>query len=653
VPVVTFADLEAGKLVPAVLGDRLLVVGPEQDDPRSDAHAASLAAALSATLAGGGRAPTPWWVSLLVVLGLGAAGWLGHRRGGSRWAFIASLAGLPILFGLQLAGVLGLRASLLPLASLLGAGAAAAVVVSLPLLARAWAGMGRTRELIDRAGRIGVRAEDDLAPGPFFQRVARLAEQCHPADLVLVAELCPRQWHLRFWQNDRVDDRVVRERRRDVRRTPYCDEDGVHRIHVVRGFLVMKDVPVVVVPLQAVGELEGYVFFCGEQAEASHRADPAATERLARELGLVLRHRRLALAGEGAPAAEPPRARRDAIAPAPLARTAQVVLGDMELFASILRNSPVEVLYADSFGEIRLLGGGVEATLGELGITVPAESSTPLPAGSLTLARVLVAATGRSPQQIASSMAQLLEGRDGICLEVPARESIQPLSLSVRPIRRLDRGIDYLAGYVATFMARGVEAPASNVVSLAGADPIQSFSLSEAVVDVAQQVTRTARRPVRVAASRGAAYALARRGSLLRALERFLGEAVRASSGDPPVVRVRERRGRAEIQLLDLQLGVPIAVVERVLQAPDLPPKGLEGLGRLAQVIEDCHGRIKVRGGRGLGLVLVIGLPRARPVISKSDAVGLASEQPLASDLPLASGFPALSEYPPDDGEES
>ncbi|WP_437830381.1 hypothetical protein [Sorangium sp. So ce1153] len=60
----------------------------------------------------------------------------------------------------------------------------------------------RAAEHIQRAALFRTQGVHTLPDEEFWPRVARLAEQAHPADLVLVAELPAGSWHLRFW-NDR------------------------------------------------------------------------------------------------------------------------------------------------------------------------------------------------------------------------------------------------------------------------------------------------------------------------------------------------------------------------------------------------------------------------------------------------------------------
>ena len=140
-------------------------------------------------------------------------------------------------------------------------------------------------------------------------KIASLAEQWHPANVVLVAQLPARQWHLKFWNYGSAGEELIDERRRDIRRTPYCDEQGVPTIRVVRNYLVMKEMPVLVVPLMALGEIEGYVFLCGDRAETAHRSDPSIAARLSTELGLIMRRRRLGRASLTELSVDGPRAK--------------------------------------------------------------------------------------------------------------------------------------------------------------------------------------------------------------------------------------------------------------------------------------------------------------------------------------------------------
>src|SRR5262249_44293560 len=127
----------------------------------------------------------------------------------------------------------------------------------------------------------------------------------------------------------------VAEQNRDVRRPPYATPEGVPITSVSRAFLASGQ-PAVIVPMIALGAIEGYLFLCGKTAERAHRADPDRATRLADELALILRGRRLSPSG-------------DTLDPATL--------------EAFLQDAPVPLLYADALGSIRAMSNGLAERL--------------------------------------------------------------------------------------------------------------------------------------------------------------------------------------------------------------------------------------------------------------------------------------------------
>src|SRR6185436_4830652 len=158
-------------------------------------------------------------------------------------------------------------------------------------------------------------------------------------------------------------------------------------IRVVRNYLVMKEMPVLVVPLLALGEIEGYVFLCGDRAESAHKADPSTAARLSVELGLLMRRRRLGRASLTELSVDAPLTSKGG---GELASGAQVVNDEMELLDAMVRDAPVGLMLADSFGHVRMLSREFASWLAAFGATLPALRDDALvPAGALTLANVL------------------------------------------------------------------------------------------------------------------------------------------------------------------------------------------------------------------------------------------------------------------------
>jgi hypothetical protein len=638
VPSMRMTDLRSGRLDTRLVSDRVVVVGLGGDGPGDGtSREAKAAATVDGLLDGGARAATPRWVAIALGGALGA--WMSialRRFGAARMVLALALAWLVLLLS-QLALASLFARSLLPLGTLLLASGTSIAALFVPRWLRSRRSVRRAHQLIDRAALFRARGLDDLKGAEFFLRVASLAKQCHPAEVVLVAELPAHKWHLRFWSGENL----IRERRRDVRRTPYCDEHGVPRIRVVRKYLDLPDMPVLVVPLIALGEIEGYVFLCGEQAEAAHAAEPRKAEVMANELALLLRRRRLQASDEDAGLA-PSDGARDGSMSAGLARAAGVILEDIDLFGAVLRDAPVGVLYADSFGHVRLVGREVASWLESFGAPLPSGSDPWLAPGALTLVQVIGAMTGAPPADSARWITELMAKPEGIELSVvtPEANGSRPVKLLARALRKHAAGVDVITGYVATVVAQGDTTPvavAANVIPFAAVDPLVAFPLAETCATTIHAAARAAGRSIEMVPCRTSAFAIGHKAALFGALSAFLADAAASAPADrKPIVSVREKSLRTELALVDLHLGVPRAALDRVLAAPDLPPPGLESLGRLVHAVEESHGTVRLRAETGWGVSVIISLLRARPTLVSQPTQGatviqLKSKPPRAS----------------------
>ncbi|WP_437810810.1 hypothetical protein [Sorangium sp. So ce1078] len=621
VPAVSLRDLADGQVPATALEGRVAVVGvgaggvpPQAVATSALPPAKGIAAVLGGLLDGGRRAAAPAWVPALFVLLAGGLVWLARRRHGS---LVATAALFIVTFALAAGqSVLAARAeaSLLPLPStLFGLAVAFAGVMILRGLA-VQRSVDRAAELIQRAALFRMQGVHTLPDEEFWPRVARLAEQAHPADLVLVAELPAGSWHLRFWNDQRGGESLVAERRHDVRRPPYSSDQGVPAVRLARRFLTKQDMPAVVVPLIAFGEIEGYVFFCGPVAESTFSREPERAEHVGRELALLLRRKRLARTAEAGAGGEGEG--RGGHSPADdLVEGARVALDDLQLFGSMLRNAPVGLLYADAFGDVRFVAPEFAKWLRARDVAVPAESaSAALPPGSLTLGDVLGAT---SASGAAVSLSSVMASDEGIELSVSAPE---PAVLSVRPLRRESDGSSWIAGYVAALIPVKQPAPVSgNVRPLAArdaTDPLCAFQLVDVVADAVASAARATGRAVRLEPIRGATHALGHRGELAQVLEAFLIDvASRGLPGHGPVVSVREAPQGVQLSILDVGfgLGLPESALQRVLTAPGAAPAGLEPLGRLILAVEDSHGQAELKTNDGWGITLTVTLLRAHP----------------------------------------
>ncbi len=421
VPTITLGDLRAGKLPASVLDGRVVVVGVE--DELGSAPATRVAAMLGGLLAGGAREEAPRWVGGALC---GAVGLLFHLagRGGARLARLALGAALAALVAGQILAVrLGL--GLLPPASLL---LGIAVATALPAAREALQWRSALRAARARAASSPAR-DTPREAGLRTPPLERLAAEAYPADLVLVAELPVGEWRLA------LHDPRVAEEERDVRRPPYATRDGVPVTQVSETFLG-SGAPAVIVPMVALGALEGYLFLCGAGAEQVHLADPDRAARLADELALMLRGRRLEQGEAGAP-------------PDP---------ADLAPLAAFIHDAPTPLLYADELGSVRLLSRSFAARLRALGASAAEGLLDPF---ALTLTEVICRLTGRGRDEATAAVMAALTRAEGASLLVDLEGTTHTLSL--RAVRRRRRGNSWSTGFAASLVEAGERALGGDV----------------------------------------------------------------------------------------------------------------------------------------------------------------------------------------------
>lgn len=637
VPSLRFDALASGRVPATVIAHRVAVVGIDDLSWQGSGlgRASTLqqiGGGLGAALDDGPRRTAPRWSALLAVIALGSMLAFAHLRRGLP-AALGVLVGAPLLLlaGNAIHAVLG-GAWVLPGVSI---GAGLAVCCATLLLPRAVAArraLVRATELMERAALIRTQSVHTIPEAEFWVRAASLAGQAHPCDGVLIAELPPHRWHLRFWPNGSMGENMVAERRRDIRRAPYCDDQGVPAIRLAHSFLAMKGVPALVVPLMAFGDVEGYVFLCGASAERAYVDQPELAERLGHDLGMLLRRRRLgSLREDDWRRTAGSLVRRPERHTATLIEGARVALDDLRLFDAALREAPVGLLFADAFADVRLVGREFARWLGALGINLPPGSAEgPLPAGQLGLARILSAATSDPTFSVARISRT---HKPAVCrFRVPGEGGIEhTLELSVRTLLGESEGTKSVVGYVASLLevedraqlAKSSPAPGGALVS-GPLDPSGSPGNGLAVLQVVELLTsaaftatRTTGRPVRVEPLRFSANAIGHGPALRRALEEFLVDAAeRCPAGRGPVLAVQERRHHLQVDIMDLALGLPEAAFKRAVKAPAAaPPEGLEAFARLVSAVDDSHGSVIVQGGEGWGVQVSLRLLRAKTPI--------------------------------------
>lgn len=438
----------------------------------------------------------------------------------------------------------------------------------------------------------GLSQESDAA---FWARLASRAAQAHPADEVLVAELPPFRWHLKIWAHGSVDESIIKERRRDIRRGPYSDDRGVPTTSLTRGYLCVKDWSAVLVPMIAEQDVEGYLMLLGPRAEAEYKRAPERADRVAGELAALAHRRRLALSGRSAAAEEPEQ----------LLEKTRGMLEELGLMTALFENAPVGLLYADSFGDVRLMGREIAGLLSGLGVDVPPSTDSGLlESGALPLSRILHAFSRDK------NLGDLSQGE----MRLDAEYHGGTVRLVAKAIYGKDGGLN---GYVAS------AAPVQEVQMVGGAeitqlpasrrDPLAVFSMTELMGDLLGEAEAMGETGVRLQTPRTHGTVVAHRESVRRALREFVLDVSARTVESRAVITIDDADGSVELKFLDVQLGVPAGAVRRALATPSIPPPGLGAVGQLAKSIEDSHGRVRVESDVDWGTTVTIEFVRARP----------------------------------------
>ncbi|MDX2055631.1 MAG: hypothetical protein SFV15_24730 [Polyangiaceae bacterium] len=625
VPRISLTDLREGRVEADVLKRRIALLS--LDDALIDGNhvnalgplSARVAASMAGAIEEGPREPAVFWQVALVAVGTGAfLLFLGRHR---RWRSLGHLPPLAIYLLLVSASLFGARGIgvLWPLPSL----GLALLVHTATLHAPRVFAQRRARSSAEKllaGATLGTPGTHALPDAEFFERLADRIAQSHPADAVLVAELPAFSWRLKVWPHGDLNESIIRERRRDVRRTPYVDETGARAIKVLHDYVVMAGVPMLFIPLEAAGELEGYIFLIGKNAADSYAKKPELSLRLGNDVAELIRKRRIErgrqddwrrtaglLVGEAGADSHN------------LITQARTALDELQLFSSVLRSAPVGLMYADAFGDIRIAGRAVLDLLRYCELELPeAGPSGMIPVRTLPLTRLLGAVSSRLSLP-APSLSEVAD--KGWLVELPTlgRDGSQrALVISVKAMESEEQGGAGFVGSVVEVQRHQVSEEGDNVQAFPERrDVLTVFSMAQVITDVVDTVARRNQGNIRLQAPRVVAQVIGHRPELSATLEQFLVEAAaREGSGTGPVVTIRERHLRVEVSLLDLRLDVPTAALKRTLTAPADPPAGLASLGALAAAVENSHGRLTLRSEEGWGTSLIISLLRAHPKIS-------------------------------------
>jgi hypothetical protein len=627
-PMLALAELESGRVPARLLRDKLVLLAldsAETKDRRTvqAERAAETGGVLAAALRDRPRrvGGLGWVAPLaLVLFGLTVAT---QRR--PRFAWVPRL--LPSFSPWLLLGVLAVASAfgafglglLWPVPSLTVSAFVFVGVMRLPALLAARRARAGASKLLGETSQLAAGTSYLLGESEFWSRMARRVEQTHPADGVLIAELPPFSWRLRVWPNGDLNESIIKERRRDVRRTPFVDEAGARRAKIVDGFLVMNEVPCVFAPLEAAGELEGFLILIGKPAARAFLDRPHVTERLADELAELVLTRRLERTRAddwrrpGGMLVEPPNEESGA-----LIEHARSALEDLELFDSVFQNAPVGLLYADAFGDVRMLGREFAEGLRTAGVALPvAEDRASLAPGKLPLARVL-AAISSLPGAPSLSLAELPPG--GQSFEVELEDGVRTLALTLRRLEKGGKPNGFL-GTLSILARRGTGSVAPEPLKRLPerGDPLSVFSLAELASDVVEAIARDLHVKLRFQTPRVPAHVIGHRRELTEALTGLLRDVATSQPGNQgPVLTLKERRHWVELTLIDLTLGVPEPAMQRTVLAPSIPPPGLEPLATFVQAVEESHGEVRMSGEKSWGVKLTVSLLRARPRVTSS-----------------------------------
>ncbi len=621
VPTVSLADFEQKRLPVKALRGRVAVVAIE-DTLDATAHTgAPLPVQIGAAVAAAiedrpRRSPNPLGLGAVAVFVGAVLGVLSRKRGLPRPVRAVASYGLALaLVAAEVAGALG-YGFLIPIPSSLLAGLVFFGTIHLPRLVAARRADSNASVLLAQARDLGSRENYELSDEEFWNRLTKRVEHSHPADSVLVAELPPFAWRLRVHPNGDLNESIIRERRRDVRRFPYSDDNGQRVIRIHRGFLVMPDVPTVLVPLEAQGEPEGYIFLIGKTAEDAFLSRPELTQQLAESIADLIRHRRLErLRADdwrrpGGVLVNNPKDRAQEIMSG-----ARAAIDRLELFKALVLASPVGLLYADSFGDVRLLTQSIATTLTGFGIQVPPLGDTgTLEPGALALTDVLEVLS-REAGVKTPTLEDITES--GTTMDISLSASSQASSRGetlLFAVRRFAKNgtPGFVASLVEVDQVSSTLPPNVEFLTERG-DPLVVLPLSRALQDMVSDIAPRTDGKLRLQTPRFPGYVVAHREEVLRALEAFLLEAAAASGTSGPTLVMKERGKRVELVILDLQLGAPAAALKRTLLAPSKPPPGLQALGELTRAIENSHGSVTLRNEEGWSTQLTASFVRANP----------------------------------------
>ena len=363
VPVVELSAITNGRVAPSVLSGRVVVASIEAATvgvPLENRVANAVAGALEGDV----RRETPRWLgSILPVIATIGAFYVRERYGG-KIAVLVPMSAAFLAVGLHLI-LAKSGAGLSPLGSVLAA-------LSVGLVGLLFAAFQNWRAIAIHAGDILQQPASNAPRRPLtpegstlWSAVKQLAADSFPADAVLVADHDAATSTLRFHDVPGPAE-MIAESGRDPRKPPYRDDAGLPVTRVVRGFLRESEVPCVLVPLVAHGELQGYLVLVGDAAAALHLEDPARAQVLGDELGLLVHQAR-----SDPDRQSPIPTQRKLPRLAQLAGSARAVAEHAYFFTEMAHALPIGVAWADEAGRVRIVNRRLAEVLASKGIALP------------------------------------------------------------------------------------------------------------------------------------------------------------------------------------------------------------------------------------------------------------------------------------------
>ena len=364
------------------------------------------------------------------------------------------------------------------------------------------------------------------------------------------------------------------------------------------------------------------MFLIGDRALRAHLDAPELARQLSQDLGLLIRRRRRGGSGRTGFRSIAQRSSWDASATtAKLVEGAEVAVGDLKMFGSLVRNAPVGLLYADAFGHVRIVSRNVVEWLTRLGVSVPAQGQDgPLSPGALQLGTILSALSQTEGQEVSltSLSGESRERTFRVPMEASGERDKVIYRFSLKALHEQSEGLTWVAGYVGALVedAPGGDDGEGRLIPLRPATVTEGLSV-QSLAQVAKAAVRTAMaragKTVRFEPPRDLAHAIGYHDALQEALADLLAESVQRDPSDKgPTLALSEGANQVELTILDLHFGLPVSALKRVLLAPSDPPLGLEVFGRFVRAIVESHGSVVLNEDEW-GLSVVAKLLRARP----------------------------------------